>query len=175
MNPFSLVDQVQLVLLRRLSAVLALVDGMLSVDWGERLLDRLAQRWQGQIAKVDAALAQLEVERHHLHLQAEAMAIQTAAIHLGARMLARKELLFDPADPQDERILDASIELLVKDKLAAIETGETATGQYVYHLEPEWAAIRSRLVDATDRATPELAAWLQEGIQFIDESFLHET
>lgn len=165
-------DRAQLILLRWLSFALALVDSLFNVQWGERTLNRLSRRWQAQLDQVNESLARLAEERRTLQRQLEVVAIQTAAIHLGGRSLSRHELLFDPADPQDEKVLDASIDLLVKEKLAAIEPYEIAPGHYVYHLEPDWGAIRARLSSAVATATPEIAAWLHEGIQFIDEAFL---
>jgi len=59
----SLRDRVQLRLLRMLSVSLALIDSLLGVSWGERLLERLAARWQARLAQIDADLAALERER----------------------------------------------------------------------------------------------------------------
>lgn len=173
-KPVSIRDQIQLALLRLLSAVLGLVDGLFNVHWGERLLGRMADRWQAQLVQLDETLASLEVERKRLHLQAEALAIQAAVLYLGGRSLAREELRFDPADPRDEEILDATIPLLVTERLAAIEAEKIREGRYVYHLEPDWAAIRARLAMATDQAEPGVAEWFREGLTFIDESFLSE-
>ena len=106
--------------------------------------------------------------------QAEALAIHAATIYLGGRSLARDELLFDPADPHDEEILDATIDLLVKERLAAIEAEEIGERRYVYRLDPDWVAIRARLVRATDQAEPEVADWFRESLKFIDESFLSD-
>ncbi len=174
MKPESLSfwDQMQLVLLRLLSMVLGLVDGLFHVRWGERLLDRLTNRWQAQMDQLNEAIAQLEKERERLHAQAEALSIHAAALYLGSRSLARDELRFDPADPRDEEPLNASIELLVKEHLAAIEVEETAPEHYVYYLEPDWAAIRARLAAALEQAEPEIAEWFREGLSFIDEAFL---
>jgi hypothetical protein len=165
----------QLVLLRLLSAALGLIDGVLHVRWGERLLTRMADRWQVKIAQLDKAMAQLAVERKQLQLQSEALALHAAAIYLGGRNLARGELRFDPGDPEDEEILDATIDLLVKERLAAVEPVEIRAGRYVYYLEPDWAAIRTRLTEVTEGAEPEIVDWLCEGLRFIDESFLSET
>ena len=168
-------DRAQLTLLRWLAAILALTDKLFNVRWGERLLANLARRWQVQLVRLDETLAELEQERHRLHLQTEALALHAAALYLGGRSLARDELRFDPAVPGDEKTLDASIDLLVKEKLAAIETEEIEPGRYVYHLEPDWVAIRARLAEATRQAEPDSADWFREGLRFIDEAFLSET
>mgnify|MGYP001146971638 CR=1 FL=1 len=170
-SPLSFRDQMQLVLLRLLSALLGGVDGLFNVRWGERLLERLTNHWESQLVQIDKALARLENERHQLQLQAEALAIHAAAIYLGGRSLAHGELLFDPADPHDEEMLDASIDLLVKARLASIETEEVETRHYVYHLEPDWPAIYTRLSDAAEQAEPRVADWFREGLRFIDEAF----
>ncbi len=173
-RPLSFWNQVQLTLLRLLSALLGAVDSLFNIGWGERVLERLANRWQSQLAQLDAALALLEKERAQLQLQAEALAIHAAAIYLGGRCLARDELCFDPADPHDEEILDASIDLLVKGRLATIEPEEIEPDRYIYHLEPDWPAIRTRLSDAAEQADSQMADWFREGVRFIEEAFLSE-
>lgn len=171
----SLWERLQLRLLRLLAAVLGLIDGLFRVQWGERLLERLSRRWETQITEIDRALTQLEKEREQLYLQAEAIAIHAAVIYLGGRSLAHNELTFDPADPRDEEMLDATIDLLVKEKLAAIEPQEIEAGRYIYHLEPDWPALRARLVEAVEQVEPQTADWLAHGIRFIDEAFLAQS
>ncbi len=165
----SVWDRLQLRLLRLLSISLALVDGLLGVTWGERVLERLAARWQARLAQIDAALVALEEERALLHLRAEGLALCTAVTHLVSRKLARGELCFDPSDPQDEKVLDANIDLLVKERLAAIEVDEVEAGHYLYRLEPDWAKIQARLEQAASQAPPETKDWLQEGLRLIEE------
>jgi hypothetical protein len=166
--------QTELALLRLLTAALGLVDGLFNVGWGERLLERMAGRWQARLVQLDASIAALEQERHRLQSHAEALAVHAAAIYLGGRSLTHDELVFDPADPRDEEILDASIEILVKGRLAAIETEEIEKGHYVYCLEPDWIAIRDRLAEAAEDSEADIADWLREGLAFIDETFLSE-
>lgn len=174
MNPssLSLWEQTQLVLLRFVSLGLGLVDRLFGVHWGEHLLERLANRWQAQLDQLDRTLAELEEERRQIQLREEALSIQAAVLYLGGRSLARDELCFDPADAHDERILDASIDLLVKQRLAFIEPEEVEAGHFVYHLAPDWVAIHSRLRQAADQADLEVAGWFHETIHFIDEAFL---
>jgi hypothetical protein len=174
-KPLYTWDHMQLVMLRLLVAGLAVVDRLFNVRWGEHVLERLAARWQARLTQLDQALAYLEEERHKLQLKTEALALHTAAIYLGGRSVARDGLCFDPADPHDEELLDATIDLLVKERLAAIEPEEMEEGHFVYHLEPDWPAIRTRLARATDEAEPETAEWFREGLMFIDETFLSET
>jgi hypothetical protein len=171
-SPLSLWEQTQLTLLRFLSIFLGLLDRLFHVQWGEHLLDRMSQHWQTRLEQLDETLAHLEKERQRLRLQAEALAIHAATIYLGGRSLAREELCFDPAVPSDEEILDAAIALLVKQRLAAIESVEIEPGHFVYNLEPDWAAIHSHLGQVADQAEPETAEWLREGMRFIDESGL---
>jgi hypothetical protein len=175
MTPRSLStwDHLELMLLRWLSAALALVDSLLNVRWGERLLDRLTDRWKTELAHLEQALAHLDEERQRLNTQMEAIAIQTAVIYLAGRYQTRSELRFDPADPHDEQVLDASIDTLVKERLATIESEEIQPRCYVYTLELDWPAIRARLASAVDHAQPELADWLDEGIRFIDTVEYH--
>jgi hypothetical protein len=176
MGPSSLPlwDRLHLVLLRLLGTILRLVDERLHVDWGERLLGPLAGGWQARLAELDIALVALEKDRHRLHQQAETLAIHVAALYLGRRSLAREGLRFDPADPHDEETLDASIDLLVKERLAAIESEEIEPGHYVYHLEPDWVAIHARLATAASQAEPEMAACFRQGLDFIEGIFLSQ-
>lgn len=167
-------DRVQLRLLRALSILLGIVDQLLHVQWGERILSKMAARWQLQLAQLDQALEDLEQERHNADLQAQALSMYAAALYLGRRRLAQGELLFDPSDARDEEVLDASIELLVKERLADIETQEIGDGQYTYRLEPDWLAIRAYLAAALETAGPESDDWLREGLAFIDDALLPE-
>ena len=174
MNPARLPfwDQAQLTLLRLLTLLLGLMDMLLNIHWGEHLLERMTNRWQTQLEQLDRDLDDLEKERDWLQSQMEALAIHVAMIYLTERKLAQGELRFDPAIPRDEEILDASIGLLVKQRLATIEPEEIESGHFVYYLEPDWAAIRSRLCTAAGRAEPAIAEWFREGVQFIDTALL---
>jgi hypothetical protein len=174
LKPSSLWDQMQMALLRMFTLLLGLLDGVLNVHWGERLLERLAHRWQARLVQLDKDIAHLEQERARLRAQAEALAIHAAAIYLGGRSLTHNELCFDPADPHDEEMLDATIDLLVKQRLASIEMQEIEPGHYVYRLELDWMAIHTRLSNAADQAGLEMEDWFREGLKFIDEAFLSE-
>lgn len=165
----SLRDRVQLRLLRLLSVSLALIDSLLGVRWGERLLEHLAARWQARLAQIDADLAALEREREMVRLQVEGLALYTAVTYLASRQLARGELCFDSADPSDEEVLGANIDLLVKERLATVEVREVKTGHYLYRLEPDWAKIQARLEEAASHAGPEAASWLREGSKLVEE------
>jgi len=169
---FPLWARLQLALLRWLATLLAVVDGLLNVRWGERLLARLSGRWQAQLVELNRDIAQLERERRQMQDQTEALAIHAAAIYLGGRLLARNDLCFDPADPRDEEMLDAAIELLVKQQLATVQVEEVEAGRYLYHLEPDWRTIYEQLSAAADQASPEIADWFREGLKFIDDAFL---
>ena len=176
MNPLPLTfwDRAQLALLRILSIGLGLVDQLFHVDWGERVLGRMSRRWENQLEQLDQILAQLEQEREQIQAQSEALAIHAAAVYLASRNLAHEKLRFDPQVSHDDEILDATIDLLVKQRLASIETEEVDDGHFLYTLEPDWAAILERLRAAVDRADPEAAEWFQEGIRFIEEAFLRQ-
>jgi hypothetical protein len=178
MNPIELSswERAQLFFLRVLSAGLGLVDNLLGIHWGERILDRLAGRWQTQMDQIDEAMATLREEQERLETQLDGLRLQTAVLYLGNRQLAQGELRFDAAEPREEEILDATIELLVKKGLAAIETEEIEPGHYVYHLVPDWQAIHARLSEAAEQAEPEVARWLGEGLGLlglVDENLLN--
>lgn len=170
MNPVKLSpwERAQLFFLRVLSVGLGLADSLLGIHWGERILERLAGRWQAQVDRLDEAMATLREEQERLEALLDGLRLQTAAIYLGNRHLAQGELRFDPAEPHEEEILDATIELLVKKGLAAIETEEIEAGRYVYHLAPDWRAIRARLDEAAEQAEPEIARWLR--LDQVDEN-----
>lgn len=169
-HPLTFWDRLQLLLLRLLSLFLGLVDRLFNVRWGQRLLERLANRWQAQLVQLKEAIARLEKERAQLESLAETLAIQMAAIYLAERSLTCGELCFDPAEPRQEEILTASINLLVKNRLAAVEIQEVEPQHYLYTLEPDWAAIRARIVEATAIAEPEVANWLREGLEVIESA-----
>lgn len=173
--PLSPWERTQLAFLRTLSICLGLVDSLLNVQWGERLLERMSHRWQRQLLQLNEALANLEDERNQLHDQLEALALHIATICLGGRKLTYNELRFDPGIPRDDHLLDASIDLLVKQRLATIESREIEPGHFVYYLEPDWAAIHGRLRTAACLAEPEIAEWFQEGLRFIEESLLPQS
>jgi len=171
-SPLTFWDRAQLTLLRLLSIVLGMMDRLFHVQWGERALGRMSRRWESQLEQLDATLALLEQEREQLQTQSEALAIHAAAIYLAGRNLTQDKLRFDPAVRHDDEILDATIDMLVKQRLASIETEEVDDEHFVYTIEPDWEAILARLRTEADRADPEVAEWFQEGILFIDEAFL---
>jgi hypothetical protein len=163
-------SRAEFALLRFLSVFLATVDSLLNVRWGERTLERMAGRWQERITQLDENLAHLEKERENLEHQAEAIALHVATFRLGSRTLSGDALRFDPADPHDERILDATIDLLVKRKLAAIEPEEIEPGHFAYSLDLDWMAIHARISEAAGLANAEMAEMFQESLQFIEEN-----
>ena len=165
-------DQTQLALLRFLGILLGLADRLLNVRWGEQVLAHMAERWEARLEKLDQEILALEKERQRAQSQAEALVIHTATIYLAGRLLAHDELRFDPAIPRDEDILDATIDMLVKQRLASISSEEIEPGHFVYNLEPDWPAIYSRINEVAEDAEPEFAEWFQESLQLIRETLL---
>ena len=174
-SPLTFWDRAQLTLLRLLSIGLGLVDRLFHIQWGERALGRMSRRWESRLEQLDETLALLDQEREQLQAQSEALAIHAAAIYLAGRNLTQDKLRFDPAVRHDDEILDATIDMLVKQRLASIETEEVDDGHFIYTIEPDWAAILASLRAAAERADPEVAEWFQEGIRFIDEAFLTQS
>lgn len=168
-------DQTQLALLRFLSILLGTVDRILNVQWGEHLLSRMAERWQARLEKLDQEIVALEKERARSQLQAEVLVIHAATIYLAGRLLAHDELRFDPAIPRDEEILDATIDMLVKQRLATIASEEVEPGHFVYDLEPDWPAIYNRISEVAEGADPEVAEWFQESLRLIREALLPQS
>jgi hypothetical protein len=170
----SFASRVQIAFLRMLSLFLSLVDSLLNVRWGERTLERMASNWERRLAHLDQSLAHLEKEREQLELQAEAIALHVATFRLGGRALSGEHLCFDPAEPGDEKILDAAIDLLVKENLAAVESEEIEPGRFTYTLEPDWAAIHARISRAASLAESEIAEMFQDSLRFIEERLLSQ-
>jgi hypothetical protein len=168
--PFSFSSQAQLALLRLLSIALGFIDRLFNVCWGERLLDRMARHWQARLKELNRTLSDLQEERYQLQQQTEALVIHAATVYLAGRNATHGELRFDPAVPRDEEVLDASIEVLVKQRLATIDSEEIEPGHFIYHLEPDWAAIHARLSAAADQAEPEMAEWFREGMRLAAEA-----
>lgn len=165
-------DQTQLALLRFMSILLGRVDRILNVRWGEKMLAHMAERWEARLKKLDREILALEKERYRSQSQAEALVIHAATIYLAGRMLAHDELRFDPAIPRDEEILDATIDMMVKQRLASISSVEIEPGHFVYDLEPDWPAIYGRISEVAEDAEPEFAEWLQESLRLIRETLL---
>lgn len=168
-------DQTQLALLRSLSIFLGLMDRILNVRWGEQMLARMAEGWQARLEKLDREIAALEVERQRSQLLAEALVIHAATIYLAGRLLAHDELRFDPAIPRDEEVLDATIEMLVKQRLATIESEEVGPGHFVYYVGPDWVAIYDRISEVAEGADPEFAEWFRESLKLIKEVLLPQS
>jgi hypothetical protein len=168
----SVWDRLELRLIRLLTIGLASIDSLFNVDWGERLLERQANRWRAKLVRLQEEMDRLEAERCRVQAQAEALALHAATIYLGGRSLVHHELRFDPADPHEEEILDATVNLLVKNRLAAIEDREAEPGHHIYYLEPDWPAIYARLAKAMEMAEPQAAELYRESLAFIDETFL---
>ena len=169
-RPQSVWDRLELRAIRLTTIGLALFDSLFNVDWGERLLERRSDRWRARLVGLQEEMDRLEAERSRVQKQAEALALYAATIYLGGRSLAHHELRFDPADPHEEEILDATVDLLVKTRLAAIEDREAEPGRHIYYLEPDWAAIRARLAEAMGEAEPQAAELYRESLAFIDEA-----
>lgn len=174
MNPAPLSGwaQVQIFFLRLLTRLMGATDGLLKVRWGEGVISRLERRWQAQLNHLDEEMAEIKEERRRLERRTEALGLHFAVTYLAGRSLTLGRLTFDPADPHDNEILDATIQLLVIDRLAAIEPEAVGEGRYLYHLEPDWSAIRIRLAQSLPNAHPEIAGGVRQTLTLIDDAFL---
>jgi len=171
-GPLSVRDRLELRFIRLLTIGLAWIDRLFNVDWGERLLERQGDRWRARLVQLQEEVDRLETEHSRIRSQAEALALHAATIYLGGRSLVHHELRFDPADPHEEEILDATVNLLVNSRLAAIEDREVEPGHHIYYLEPDWAAIHARLAEAMETAEPQAAELYREGLTFIEETLM---
>jgi hypothetical protein len=156
-------------LVQAVGITLGLFDAAFGTHLSERVVDRLTHRWQQRLDTLNAELAALETERRGLEAQASALALQAAVYYLGARVLSRDELCFDPSDPEDERMLDATIDLLVKSRLASVELHEPSPGRTLYRVDPHWDAIRETLEGLRADFESPTDAWLDECLLLIDE------
>ena len=136
---------------------------------GERVVHRLTNRWQRRLDTLDAQLEILQTERRGLEAQAIAIGLQAAVCYLSARSVTQGEICFDPRDPGEEQMLDATIELLVKPRLATIQTLEPAPGRLLYRIEPNWGEIRNSVEELARNAASHEAPWLSECLTFIDQ------
>ena len=128
----------------------------------------MSRKWERQLEALDQTLARLEQEREQIQDQSEALAIHAAAIYLAGRGLTDDGLRFDPELSHDDEILDATIDLLVKQRMASIETEEIDKGHFVYTLEPDWAAILQRLRAAVGRTRTGTLSRIIHGVRTTD-------
>lgn len=130
---------------------------------GTQLVDWALARRQRQIERL---VARLETINQGLEALAEELAFYQLGLCL-IELKARSErdelddwLRFAPRGGGGEPLLDSAIECLVKPRLATIDAEPVGSGNYVYRLHPDWAAIMAHLSSTIVAA--ELMSWLEE-------------
>lgn len=143
-----------------LFAALILVDHLL----GTHLVDKELARREAKVARYRARMTELEKQLTRLEGLLGALNLRLCLLYLRERSLLSPErwLSFDPNDPEKDKGLDLLIEHLVKSRLATIEMDEVEEGHYVYHLRPDWAAIRAVFAEQQADLEPGMKGWLSE-------------
>ena len=143
-----------------LFTALVLADHLL----GTNLAGKELSRREAKVAHYRAQMVRLEKQLTGLEGMLEAINLRLCLLYLQERSLLLPErwLSFDPSDPEEDRGLNLLIEHLVKPRLATIEMDEVEEGHYVYHLQPDWTAIRALLAEQQADQEPGLKGWLSE-------------
>jgi fructosamine-3-kinase len=129
---------------------------------GTSLTQREVNRRRAKLADYKARLETIEEQLTRLENTLETLNLRLCLLYLWERNLTWPDrwLRFDPATPQDDRELDLLISYLVKPRLATIDEEKVATDHYVYHLKPDWAAIRDLLTSHQVKLESDLRLWL---------------
>ena len=141
-----------------LFTALILVDHLL----GTHLVDKELARREAKVVRYRTQMTELEEQLTRLEGLLGALNLRLCLLYLRERSLLSPErwLSFDPNDPEEDRGLDLVIEHLVKPRLATIEMDEVEEGHYVYHLQPDWAAIRALFTEQQADLEPDMKGWL---------------
>jgi hypothetical protein len=143
---------------RILFTALILIDYLL----GTHLVEKELSRREAKVGRYRTQVAELEGQLAKLEGLLGAVNLRLCLLYLQERNLLRPErwLSFDPNDPEEDRGLGLLIEHLVKPRLATIEMDKVEEGHYVYHLQPDWAAIRAFFAEQQDDLEPDVKGWL---------------
>ena len=141
-----------------LFTALILVDRL----FGTRLAEKELSRREARVAGYRSQMMELEQQLTSLEGLLEALSLRLCLLYLQERSLLLPErwLSFDPNDPEEDRGLDLIIEHLVKPRLAAVEMDKVEEGHYVYHVKPDWTAIRLLLAEQQIDLEAEMEGWL---------------
>ena len=139
--------------------ILILLDRLLGTD----LVEKELARRKAKVARYEAQLTALEERLATLESRLETIQLRLCLLYLRERSLRHPEswLRFDPADPVENEGIDWLIDHLVKPRLAALQEEQVIHNHYIYHLRPDWEAIRRLLAREGVALDPSLAAWLE--------------
>ncbi|MDH4136029.1 MAG: hypothetical protein OEW09_04835 [Anaerolineae bacterium] len=145
---------------RILFTALILVDHLL----GTHLVQKELARREAKVARYRTQMTELEKQLTRLEGLLGAINLRLCLLYLRERSLLSPErwLSFDSNDPEEDRGLGLVIEHLVKPRLATVETDQVEEGHYIYHLQPDWAAIRAFFAEQQTDLEPDMRGWLSE-------------
>ncbi|MFB0536728.1 MAG: hypothetical protein ACETWR_17310 [Anaerolineae bacterium] len=145
-----------------LFTALILVDHLLGTNLAKKELSRR----EANVARYRAQMTDLEKQLTRLEGLLEAINLRLCLLYLQERSLLLPErwLSFDANDPEEDTGLNLLIEHLVKPRLATIEMDKVEEGHYLYHLQPDWAAIRAFFAEQQADLEPDMKRWLS-GLQ----------
>lgn len=145
---------------RILFTTLILVDHLL----GTKLVEKELSRREAKVARYRVRMVELEKQLIQLEGLLRAVNLRLCLLYLQERHLVSPEqwLSFDPDDPKENRGLDLVIEHLVKPRLATIGMDEVEEGHCLYHLQPDWAAIRAFFAEQQADLEPDMEGWLSK-------------
>jgi len=145
---------------RILFTALILVDHLLGTNLAKKELSRR----EANVARYRAQMTELEKQLTRLEGLLGAINLRLCLLYLQKRSLLLPErwLSFDANDPEEDTGLNLLIEHLVKPRLATIEMDKVEEGHYLYHLQPDWAAIRAFFAEQQADLEPDMKRWLLE-------------
>jgi hypothetical protein len=141
--------------------VFAIADRLL----GTHLIDRERAHLQHYLEVFEDRAMTLREQMEDLNRLLHVVQVQLCVLYLRQRHMLRPEtwLRFAPAESADEeRDLDLLIGRLVRYGLATIVTEKVDEHTYVYHLQPDWAAIVGLIDGWRQSQDPATAAWLTD-------------
>jgi hypothetical protein len=143
---------------RILFTALILVDHLLGTNLAKKELSRR----EAKVARYRAQMTDLEKQLTRLEGLLEAINLRLCLLYLQERSLLLPErwLSFDANDPEEDTGLNLLIEHLVKPRLATIEMDKVEEGHYLYHVQPDWAAIRAFFAEQQADLEPDMKRWL---------------
>jgi hypothetical protein len=139
---------------------LVLVDHLL----GTKLAEKELSRREAKVTCYRARMTELEKQLLKLEGLLGGINLRLCLLYLQERnlLLPERWLSFDPDDPEENRGLDLLIEHLVKPNLATVEIDKVGEDHYLYHLQPDWMAIRAFFVEQQADLEPSMKGWLSE-------------
>jgi len=131
--------------------------------WGTHLVEWELVRRQRRIERLTA---DMDTFNRELETLAEELTLTRLVLCL-VDLRARSErddlddwLCFAPHRDGEEQLLDSAIDCLVKPQLARVDADLVGPHEYIYYLNPDWAAIAARLRDAA--VAVKLVDWIEE-------------